>query len=55
MSDRVLGSNAAVVVGRFDPAGPSGYRARTLPNAPTRMTRDEAVIDESAWLDREHQ
>jgi hypothetical protein len=49
---RVLGSDAAVAVGRFDPDGPLGYRARTAPDAPLRATRAEAVADEAAWLDR---
>lgn len=48
---RVMGSDSARAVGRFDPDGPSGYRSATAPNAPLRATRAEAVEDERAWLD----
>ena len=46
----VLGSDAARAVGRFNPAGPDGYRAATAPNAPLRKTRKEAASDERAYL-----
>jgi hypothetical protein len=49
---RVLGSAATRAVGRFNPAGPDGYRATTLPGAPLRATRAEAAADEREWLDR---
>ena len=41
---RVLGSDAARAVGRFNPGGPDGYRARS--GGPLRATRAEAVEDE---------
>lgn len=50
---RVMGSDAARAVGRFNPAGVDGYRAATAPNAPLRRTRAGAVEDERVWLDRE--
>lgn len=36
----------AVAVGRFKPGGPDGYRAVTMPDAPLRATREEAIADE---------
>jgi hypothetical protein len=50
-SPRVLGSDAARAVGRFDENGPHGYRAATAPDAPLRATRDEAENDERAHLE----
>lgn len=44
---RVLGSDAAVAIGRFNPEGVEGYRASTLPDAPLRATRAEATDDEA--------
>ncbi|GAB2733345.1 hypothetical protein GCM10027273_10140 [Nocardioides pakistanensis] len=41
--DRVHGADAAAVVGRFDEAGPRGYRSRL--GGPLRATREEAVAD----------
>lgn len=49
-----MGSDAAYAVGRFDPDGVKGYRAATMPNAPLRATRTEAVADEREWLDNRH-
>lgn len=37
---------AARAVGRFKPQGPDGYRAATMPDAPLRATREEAIDDE---------
>lgn len=51
MSARVMGSDAARAVGRFNPDGAEGYRAATAPNAPLRATRAEAVEDERVWLE----
>lgn len=48
---RVLGSDAARAVGRFNPDGPLGYRAATAPDAPLRATRAEAEEDERRWRD----
>lgn len=47
---RIFGSDAARAVGRFDPDGPRGYRAATMPDAPLRETRAEAEADERAWF-----
>ena len=47
--NRVHGSDAATIVGRFSPDGPTGYRAATAPDAPLRETRAEAVADQCAW------
>jgi hypothetical protein len=44
-----LGSDAARAVGIFNPDGPTGYRAKSMPYAPLRATRAEAVADEAAW------
>ena len=41
-----VGGDWAVAVGRFNPDGPDGYRAATMPDAPLRKTRAEAVTDE---------
>lgn len=52
MSDeRIMGTDAAVAVGRFKVDGPDGYRAATAPDAPLRTTRAEAVEDERAHLE----
>lgn len=48
---RVMRADAARAVGRFDPAGPTGYRAASAPDAPLRASRDEAVADEREWLE----
>lgn len=48
-----VGSDGAVAVGRFRPSGIAGFRARTMPNAPVRRTREAALEDERAWLDRD--
>jgi hypothetical protein len=48
---RVLGSDAAVAVGRFDSAGVKGYRARS--GGPLRPTRAEAEADERSYLEGE--
>lgn len=37
-------------VGRFDPNGPHGYRAASMPDAPLRSTREEAESDERDYL-----
>lgn len=50
--ERVIGSDAARAVGRFQASGPDGYRAATMPHAPLRKTRIEAEDDELAWLTR---
>lgn len=50
-SDRRLGSDAAVAVGRFRRGGPLGYRARTAIDAPLRCTRVEARQDAADLLD----
>jgi len=42
----IVGSDWARAVGRFKPEGPDGYRAATMPSAPLRKTRTEAVADE---------
>jgi hypothetical protein len=47
----VIGPDSARAVDRFSPDGPSGYRAATMPNAPLRATRLEALDDELAWLE----
>ena len=47
--NRVHGSDAAVVVGRFTDGGPTHFRAATAPDAPLRATRAEAVADQCAW------
>jgi hypothetical protein len=49
MTDRILGSDAAVAVGRFNPDGPDGYQAKS--GGPLRATRAEAEADERANLD----
>lgn len=36
----------ARAVGLFQPNGPLGYRAATMPDAPLRKTREEAIADE---------
>jgi len=46
---RLLAPDASRAVGRFQPGGPIGYRAATLPDAPLRGTREEARADELAW------
>jgi hypothetical protein len=47
-----LGSDAARAVGRFRPEGPLGYKASTMPDAPLRDTREEAVADERAYREQ---
>jgi hypothetical protein len=42
----IHGSDAAVAVGRFNPEGPRGYRARD--GGPLRLTRAAAVADTCA-------
>lgn len=48
---RVLGSDAAVAVGRFLPDGPIGYRAKA--GGPLRMSRAEAEADQLAHLEKD--
>lgn len=48
---RRLGDDAARAVGRFDPDGPVGYRAKSSPDGPLRETRAEALADEAALFD----
>ena len=48
----IIGSDWARAVGRFNPEGPDGYRAATMPDAPLRETRDEAVADELQYRAR---
>ena len=52
MSGWIIGSDWARAVGRFNPEGPDGYRAVTMPHAPLRKTRDEAVADEVQYRGR---
>jgi hypothetical protein len=47
---RVIPADAARAVGRFQPEGPSGYRASNVEDAPLRATRAEAVADYVAAL-----
>lgn len=42
----------AYAINRFQATGPTGFRAATMPDAPTRATRAEAEADELAW--KEH-
>lgn len=49
LAPRVLGSDAATALGRFEVDGPSGYRARS--GGPVRETRAEAEADELAAFD----
>lgn len=51
MTERIQHSQMAYAVGRFDPLGVRGYRAATMPDAPLRDTREEAIADEIAYLD----
>jgi len=44
---RIVPKGWAVAVGRFSER-PDGYRAATAPNAPLRLTRLEAMLDELA-------
>ena len=53
-SDRVMGSDAAVAVGRFQEGGPDGYKAATWPGAKVRKRRETAVEDERKWLEIRH-
>lgn len=48
---RVMGLGSAVAIGRFNPDGVIGYRAKTMPDAPVRATRAEAIEDERAHLE----
>lgn len=52
-AQRVISAGMAVAVGRFNPAGITGYRARSMPDAPLRGTRGEAIIDHINWLGNE--
>lgn len=52
-AQRVISAAMAVAVGRFNPAGITGYRARSMPDAPLRGTRVEAINDHLNWLDLE--
>ena len=47
---RVLGSDAAIAIGRFSPRGPLGYQAKS--GGPIRKTRAEAERDEFLRLER---
>ena len=50
-SERLMAAGDAVAVRpRHQPIY---YRARTMPNAPARNTRAEAIADERQWLDRD--
>lgn len=51
-SDRVVSKDFARAVGRFNPNGAEGYRAATMPAAPLRKTRQEAMEDELRWRER---
>ena len=53
MCDRIMGSDAARAVDRFNPNGTIGYKAASAPDAEIRATRAEAVGDEHNWRDRE--
>lgn len=46
---RILGTDAAVAVGRFEPDGPRGYRAKS--GGPLRKTRVAAERDYRRFLD----
>lgn len=39
-------SGWARAIGRFKPGGVDGYSAATMPDAPLRETREEAIADE---------
>lgn len=43
----IIPTDAVTAVGRFNPDGPTGYRARGtyVKEAPVRATRDEAIAD----------
>jgi len=45
VSDFVLGSDAATAIGRFQPDGPTVYRATNVPGALLRPTREAAMQD----------
>jgi hypothetical protein len=49
VAKRIIGSDAAVAVGRFATDGPYGYRAKS--GGPTRETRAEAEADYRTFLD----
>jgi len=49
VNDRVLGSDAAVAIGRFSPFGVRGYRASF--GGPPRKIRAEAEADQRRYLD----
>lgn len=54
MNGWIAGSDWARAVGRFKPEGVDGYRAATMPNAPLRKTRAEAVDDEVRYRSGEN-
>lgn len=49
---RIIPTGWTKAVGRFNPAGPDGYRAVHVPNAPLRATRAEALEDERAYWEQ---
>ena len=49
---RIIAKDFAVAVGRFNANGPEGYKAATMPDAPLRATRAEAMEDERLYLTR---
>ena len=46
--DRIHAADWAVAVGRFSGRAMT-YRAATMPDAPRRTNREQAVADECAW------
>ena len=48
--DFVLGSDAARAVARFRADGPSGFRAKSAPGVPDRLTRAAAERDEHDYV-----
>ena len=50
---RTRRSDDAIAVDRFSPNGVTGYRARTMPNAPVRESREEAAEDENIFMEAE--
>lgn len=51
LEDRIMPAGSAVAVGRFRRGRPVRYHAATMPDAPLRDTRAEAVADEYAYLE----
>lgn len=45
----------ARAVGMFKPEGIDGYKAATMPDAPLRTTREEAMEDEALYRIKIHQ